>query len=73
MIFGNKDSRYSWRPIELIHPALYVSLVNEITKPKNCELIRTRFSKFASNHKIKCLSLPVESMTKEKNKAELNK
>jgi RNA-directed DNA polymerase len=24
----NKDGRFAWRPYELIHPAIYVSLVN---------------------------------------------
>ncbi|MBI3617945.1 MAG: reverse transcriptase, partial [Candidatus Omnitrophica bacterium] len=31
IIYSNKDGRYAWRPFQLIHPALYVSLVNEIT------------------------------------------
>ncbi len=31
-ILNNKDGRYSWRPYELIHPVLYVSLV-VTTKP----------------------------------------
>ena len=25
-ILNNKDGRYEWRPLELIHPALYISL-----------------------------------------------
>ena len=31
-ILNNKDGRYSWRPYELIHPVLYVSLVNQMTR-----------------------------------------
>ena len=69
-ILNNKDGRYAWRPLELIHPALYVSLVNEITKPDQWKLICDRFHDFSSNPKIKCLSLPVESLTDEKDKAE---
>ena len=71
VLLNNKDGRYAWRPLELIHPALYVSLVNEITKPAHWELIRRRFLEFGENLKIQCLSLPVESMTDEKDNAEL--
>jgi len=71
VIFNNKDGRYAWRRFELIHPALYVSLVNEITMPDHWDLICSRFEKYADNAKIECLSLPVESMTSEKDKAEL--
>ena len=71
VILANKDGRYAWRPLELVHPALYVSLVNEITEPAYWELIRGRFIEFGENAKIRCLSLPVESMTDEKDNAEL--
>ena len=71
VILHNKDGRYAWRPLELVHPALYVSLVNEITKPDHWRRIRSRFNRFGKNSKIKCLSLPVESMTNQKDKAEL--
>ena len=70
VIVNNKDGRYAWRPLELIHPALYISLVNNITRIDHWELIRNRFCYFHNNTKIKCLSLPVESLTKRKNKAE---
>ena len=71
VLLNNKDGRYAWRPLELIHPALYVSLVGEVTKPNHWDLIRTQFRKFAKNDKIKCLSLPVESMTDDKDRAEI--
>src|ERR1700722_20998073 len=29
-LLTNKDGRHAWRPLKLIHPALYVSLVNHI-------------------------------------------
>lgn len=70
VIVNNKDGRYAWRPLELIHPALYISLVNNMTKIDHWELIRNRFCDFHSNTKIKCLSLPVESLTEEKDRAE---
>jgi len=34
-LITNKDGRYAWRPLQLIHPALYVYLVNEITEKNN--------------------------------------
>ena len=46
-ILDNKDGRYAWRPLELIHPALYISLVNRITKQSNWELICKRFRGFS--------------------------
>jgi hypothetical protein len=32
IVYNNKDGKYAWRPLELIHPALYVSLVHRITE-----------------------------------------
>jgi len=69
-ILNNKDGKYAWRPLQLIHPALYVSLVHQITEEKNWQLIRKKFKEFSSNKKIRCLSLPVVSLTEEKDKAE---
>ncbi|MGT3204305.1 RNA-directed DNA polymerase [Yersinia enterocolitica] len=57
----NKDGHYSWRPLELIHPAIYVHLVHKITQEDEWELLVERFSKFQSNKKIVCASLPRES------------
>jgi hypothetical protein len=31
-LFHNKDGKFAWRPLQLIHPALYVSLVHAITE-----------------------------------------
>jgi len=31
-LFNNKDGKYAWRLLQLIHPVLYVKLVNDITK-----------------------------------------
>ncbi len=70
LILNNKDGRHAWRPLQLIHPALYVSLVNRITEEDNWKLICRRFNAFANNNKINCLSLPVESLTDEVDKAE---
>ena len=68
-VLNNKDGKYAWRPLQLIHPALYVSLVNQITCKDNWNLICKRFSLFAENSNIKCISIPRESQTRDSDKA----
>ncbi|MFP4464750.1 MAG: RNA-directed DNA polymerase [Alphaproteobacteria bacterium] len=68
-ILNNKDGKYAWRPMQLIHPALYVSLAHKITDEKNWEYIQQRFAKFYQNQKIECMSLPIVSSTDETDKA----
>ena len=58
---NNKDGKFAWRPFQLIHPALYVSLVHNITEEANWNLIGARFGQFACNPKIRCYSIPLES------------
>ena len=70
VILGNKDGKYSWRPLELIHPALYVALANEITEESQWSMICERFRAFDAPSDIQCLSIPVESGGKTKDKAE---
>jgi len=31
ILLNNKDGKYAWRPLEVIHPVLYIDLVNSIT------------------------------------------
>lgn len=69
-VLHNKDGRYAWRPIQLIHPALYVSLVHAITEEASWQLICRRFEEFAANDQIRCLSLPVVSSSDQKDRAE---
>lgn len=69
VILDNKDGRYSWRPLELIHPALYVALAQQMTESAAWDLIRGRFRAFDASPKINCLSMPVEYVGKRKNKA----
>lgn len=61
-ILHNKDGKLAWRPLQLIHPVIYVKLVHKITEDGNWEKIKNRFSFFESNPKISCLSIPVESV-----------
>jgi len=60
-LLSNKDGKYAWRPLELIHPAIYVALVNDITKKQNWELIINKLHEFQINPKIECHSIPLES------------
>ncbi|WP_350441968.1 RNA-directed DNA polymerase [Proteus mirabilis] len=57
----NKDGHYSWRPFDLIHPAIYTHLVHKITEKDEWKLLVARFNEFQLNKKIVCASLPRES------------
>lgn len=67
-IVKNKNGRYDWRPIELIHPFLYVELVKVITNDENWQFINKKFSEFQNNKNIECCSMPGESKTKKHDK-----
>ena len=69
-IIHNKDGKYAWRPIQLIHPALYMSLVHNITKKEHWDDIRQKFKEFKENSRIKCMSIPVVPSKSKKTKAE---
>lgn len=69
-ILNNKDGKYAWRPFQLINPALYVSLVNYMTTDVNWPSLVQRFEAFTANRKIHCLSMPVVSLSEQKDKAE---
>lgn len=58
---ANKDGRFAWRPYELMHPAIYVSLVNVICHENNWELIKSRIAQF-ENGVIDCCGAPVMSV-----------
>jgi len=62
----NKDGKYAWRMFQLIHPAIYVDLVNIITDKTNWQLIKNRFQYFKTNKNIICCSDLVESSSKTK-------
>ncbi len=68
-LLSNKDGRFAWRPFQLINPALYVSLVNNVTSEKHWNVIRARFSEFQTLPHFECLSIPIHSHSKRKNKA----
>jgi len=64
----NKDGNFAWRPFELIHPAIYVSLVNVICESTNWGLIRKRLSEFEDGA-VECCSVPVLSTDYQKDAA----
>ncbi len=58
---ANKDGRFAWRPLELMHPVIYVSLVNAICEPSNWEFIIRRMREFEGGA-VDCCSAPVMSL-----------
>lgn len=58
---ANKDGKFAWRPLELIHPVIYVSLVNVICEQANWESIKTRLGEFEGGV-VDCCSAPVMSV-----------
>lgn len=68
-LLNNKDGKFAWRPLQLIHPAIYVSLVYKITEENNWNLIINKFKEFQSNPHIKCHSIPLQSESEQSDKA----
>jgi hypothetical protein len=63
-LIANKDGRLAWRPFELIHPVIYVSLINVICKSDNWKLITERLSSFEGGV-VECYSLPEISLDRQ--------
>lgn len=70
MTLSNKDPKYTWRNFQLIHPILYVDLVNILTQEVNWQTIINRFEEFQEDPRVKCHSIPVESTGVKSDKAE---
>ena len=68
--YYNKDGKYAWRPIDLIHPAIYVDLLHKVTNEDNWKTIIKCFEEFRKDSRIACMSIPIESLSNEKDKAE---
>lgn len=69
-VLSNKDGKYAWRRLELIHPVIYVLLVKSITEDCSWREICQQFVEFRKPNKdIRCLSIPVIPQKDEKGKA----
>lgn len=67
----NKDNLYDWRPLSIIHPVLYVQLVNIITEESFWSDLMNRFKNcFQKDDRIKTFGIPVESIDKSSDKKE---
>lgn len=71
--FCNKDGRFSWRPLELIHPAIYVEMTRIITSEENWSNILRAFTSFGEiKELISCASIPKEAEETERSDIEEN-
>ncbi len=53
----SKDGMHAWREFQLIHPAIYVELVDELTEREMWEFLRERFALFKKQEIVRCRSL----------------
>jgi hypothetical protein len=60
-LLRNKDGRFAWRSLQLIHPVLYVKYVKEITSDENWEHLKTRLSYFQSPPQFSAHGIPVKA------------
>lgn len=67
-VLSNKDGAYSWRPLQIIHPIMYVELVNLLTSETNWSKLLAKFDEY-SNSYVECISLPRQSLDEESDKA----
>lgn len=70
-LLSNKDGQFSWRPLKLIHPVLYVFLVKAITEVDAWKVITKRLAKIQNkvSQKITCQSMPRRSDDAQSDKA----
>lgn len=69
-ILANKDGNYAWRPLQILHPLVYVDLVNEITKENHWNQIKNCFVRMQADERIECISIPIEAMSRKSDTAE---
>ena len=67
----NKDKDYQWRKLQIIHPLLYVNLINIITKKDNWEELQARYKALTKNFKIISCAMPIYE-TKIKKETDIN-
>lgn len=71
-VFENKDGLLSWRPLELINPLIYSSVVYKMTECENWGLVQERFVEFQRNKNVECCSIPTGVFTHAKKRSILN-
>lgn len=57
VVLSNKEGFYSWRPLQIIHPVLYVHVARLITEKNSWKVIQKRFLDFAKSS-VECISIP---------------
>ncbi|MBQ9019966.1 RNA-directed DNA polymerase [Candidatus Saccharibacteria bacterium] len=60
-IITNSKGGYNWRPLQLMHPAFYVQLVNLVTEEENWNYIKSRRKSFRANRRVICASKFVQA------------
>jgi hypothetical protein len=59
-LLSTKDGRFAWRPFELIHPAIYMTLVQTICEEENWKLLQNRLKELHAGA-VECTSFPMAS------------
>lgn len=67
-LLSTKDGRFAWRPFELIHPAIYMTLVGIFCEEANWKLLQERFKELHSGI-VECTSFPMASKGEDKHDA----
>lgn len=67
-LLSTKDGRFAWRPFELIHPAIYITMVQIVCEDSNWKLLQNRFQELHAGA-VECTSFPMASDAEEKHDA----
>lgn len=69
-LVSNKDGRFSWRALQLIHPVIYISLLNAIFTDQNWKTIISVMGNYPEKREIiECASIPVINDASKSDKA----
>ena len=71
-VLENKDGLLSWRPLELINPLIYSSVVYKMTECENWRIVQERFAEFRRNKNVECCSIPTGLFTHAQKRSILN-
>lgn len=63
-LLSTKDGRFSWRPFELIHPAIYITLVQLICEKENWKIFSDLFEELHAGV-VECTGFPLVSDNKD--------